>query len=239
MNINIFENKLKKILKFSINEIAIFLEAFTHRSLSNEKVDNERTEFLGDAVLELVVTEYLFHRYPSFNEGFLTSIRSALVKTESLAEESKRLGLGELIFMSRGEESSGGRLRPYILANIFESLIGAIYLDNTKSGKSLDLAEQFIRLNLLYKTEDIIKNRRDIDPKTKLQETSQEILKETPRYELLSSNGPDHNKNFIMKVLIKEYEFGRGQGKSKQEAEQEAAKEAISNWEALHKKYFQ
>ncbi len=228
---------LFKSIEIDFKNLDLIEEALTHRSLGNENktenINNERLEFLGDAVLELVATEFLFNNYPKYKEGILTSFRAALVKTESLAEEAKRLNLGEFLYMSKGEEATGGRNRPYILANTMEAVIGAIYLE-----KGYATAKEFINKNILYKTEKIISARLDIDSKSKLQEMSQEFLKITPLYELIDSTGPDHNKIFEMIVRVGDFEFGKGKGKSKQEAEQSAAAEAILNWEKLFKKYF-
>lgn len=229
----------KKIgLEIATNVEKNFIEALTHRSYLNETKNysqshNERLEFLGDAVLELVVTRYLFHNYPEFNEGTLTSFRAALVKTESLALEAKKLEIGELILMSKGEEATGGRSRPYILANTMEAIIGAIYLSF-----GFEEVEKFIVENICYKTSKIVSERSDLDAKSKLQELSQERVKITPAYKLIEANGPDHNKNFVMGVYIGELLFGTGSGKSKQEAEQGAALEAIKDWEELELKYF-
>lgn len=230
-NINSLEQKIKIIFKNK----KLLTEALTHRSYLNENGNsknihnhNERLEFLGDAVLELVVTEFLYDRYKDFSEGTLTSLRSALVKTESLAFEASRINLGEHIFMSKGEEQTGGRTRPYILANSLEALIGAIYLD-----RGYQEAFEFIKRYICYKIEDIIKQRLDIDSKTKFQEIAQESTKITPFYDLLNSSGPDHNKTFEMGVYLNNFLFGKGYGKSKQEAEQNAATEALKNWEKL------
>lgn len=223
------ENNLD--IKFINTEL--LKHALIHRSFLNENHtedlgNNERLEFLGDAVLELITTEYLYLKYPDRAEGELTSFRSAIVKTSSLGETAQQLGIGKFIFMSKGEEVTGGRERLYILANTFEAILGAIYLD-----QGYDKAKWFVTKKLLPKMDDIIKNRLDIDPKSKLQELSQEVLNYTPIYELISSEGPDHNKNFNMAVKIREKVFGEGRGKSKQEAEQNAAQEALDNWEDL------
>lgn len=226
-----------KSIKLKPNKENLYHEAFVHRSYVNESSEtsnnNERLEFLGDAVLELVVTEFLFKNYPSYAEGDLTSFRAALVRTESLAEEAQRLKLGEFIYMSNGEEATGGRNRPYILANTFEAIVGAIYLD-----KQYAEAERFILENVCYKIEEIISKRLDIDSKSKLQEVSQETLRITPAYELLSSSGPDHNKTFEMGVMIGDKLFAKAKGKSKQEAEQNAAEIALVKWEELIKLHF-
>jgi len=206
--------------------------AVTHRSFLNEnrnissvKEHNERIEFLGDAVLELVVTRYLYDTYPEYTEGELTSFRAAVVRTESLAESALKLGLGEFINMSRGEEATGGRNRPYILANTVESIIGAIYLDS-----NYESAARFIAQELIPKLPDIVSKRSDIDPKSKLQELAQEQHKFTPLYEVVSETGPDHDKIFTIRVMIADKEFGRGTGKSKQEGEQGAARMALEKF---------
>lgn len=201
--------------------------ALTHRSFLNEarlagQSHNERLEFLGDAVLELVITEHLFLMYPDRPEGDLTSFRAAVVRTESLAETANSLGLGEYVFMSRGEEATGGRTRPYILANTVEALIGAIYLDGGYTA-----AQKFIADKLIPKLPEIISKRLDIDPKSKLQEMAQEMFKFTPTYEVVSEVGPDHDRTFSVKVIISGKEYGVGSGKSKQEAEQNAAKAGL------------
>ncbi len=231
-------NTLLKKLHIKFKKTELLVEAFTHRSYLNEfrntgMQHNEKLEFLGDAVLELVATEFLFSKYPDFKEGDLTSFRAALVKTESLAEEAKRLELGEYILMSKGEESTGGRNRPYILANTIEAFIGALYLS-----EGYEESKKFIIENICYKSDEIISERLDIDAKSKLQEIAQESTKITPNYSLVGSSGPDHNKTFEMAVNIGEYEFGRGTGKSKQDAEQSAAKEALLKWDKLVKKHF-
>lgn len=225
-------------LGITFNNLALLQEALTHRSYVNENKGqslqhNERLEFLGDAVLELATTEYLFRKYADHKEGALTSFRAALVKTESLAEEAVRLEIGNYILMSKGEEATGGRSRIYILANTMEAIIGAIYLDLGYAA-----AETFITENISYKADAIVNERLDIDAKSKLQELAQETTRITPSYVYIGSEGPDHNKTFEMAVYIGDYEFGRGKGKSKQEAEQQAAALGIENWNELSNKYF-
>ncbi|MEO6728536.1 MAG: ribonuclease III [Candidatus Dojkabacteria bacterium] len=234
------DKKLQNLIKILGHKVDTDLlkVALTHRSYINEVKNralehNERLEFLGDAVLELAVTEYLFGTHKDLNEGILTSFRAALVKTESLAEEAKRLGVGEFIFMSKGEEQSGGRDRQYILANTMEAIVGSIHLS-----LGYKAAEEFILKNICYKLPKIIEGRSDIDSKSRLQEVAQETAKFTPRYELVTAVGPDHNKIFEMSVFIDTYNFGVGKGKSKQEAEQNAALDALNNWDKLAKKYF-
>ena len=235
------EEKLLKasdILAVKFKNLNLLKIALTHRSYLNENKEaglqhNERFEFLGDAVLELIVSKYLFDKYNNKNEGELTSFRSAVVRTESLYEEIKKMGINEYIYMSRGEEQTGGRKRPYILANTFEAIVGAIYLD-----QGLISCEKFLRKTIFYKIQNIVKNRLDIDSKSKLQEIAQDILKDTPVYKIIKEEGPDHNKTFTSQVLIKGKDFGQGSGLSKQEAEQKAAEDALINWKKSIAKYF-
>jgi ribonuclease-3 len=211
-----FNKLLKKLDLPKFKDMTVLQEAFTHRSFS--KNHNERLEFLGDAVLELVVTELLYIDYPERMEGELTSFRAALVKSESLAAESTRMGLGEFIEMSKGEEATGGRTRLYILADVFESFVGAIYLN-----LGYEPTKDFIVKNLYYKISSIVEHRSDIDSKSKLQEYAQEKFKETPIYVVVKEEGPDHDKVFTVAVMLGAKEYERGTGKSKQLAEQEAA----------------
>lgn len=220
--------ELMQILGYQFKDSSILQNALVHRSYLNETnrevfSHNERLEFLGDAVLELIVTEYLFTSYPDRPEGELTSFRAAVVRTESLAETALKLRLGEYIYMSRGEEATGGRTRPYILANTFEAVLGAIYLDGGYQ-KCVDLVAR----ELLPKLKPIVEERLDIDPKSRLQELTQEVYKFTPIYEVISEEGPDHDRTFTCQVLVNDKAFGSGKGKSKQEAEQNAARKALA-----------
>jgi len=226
---------LSKALQVEFKNQDLLIEAITHRSYVNEhKTENlnhnERLEFLGDAVLELSVTRFLFNNYKEFMEGDLTSFRAALVKTESLAEEAVRLKLGDFVLMSKGEESTGGRTRQYILANTVEAIIGGIYQD-----QGFEVADKFIIENISYKAENIIKSRSDIDAKSKLQEITQEQYKVTPIYQLIDAKGPDHNKIFEMGVYLNDVLLAQGSGKSKQEAEQSAARLTLQNWDETKK----
>lgn len=233
--------KLKSLtekLGIHIKDLQLLKTALTHRSYLNEYKrgnlqNNERLEYLGDAVLELLVSKHLYDQYPDKPEGDLTSFRAATVRTESLAEEALKLDLGEHIFMSKGEEQTGGRTRPYILANTFEAVVGAIYLD-----QGIAVTLKFLRKSLFYKIPEIVEKRLDIDSKSKIQEISQEVLHETPTYEIVGTKGPDHEKTFTSKIVIKGHDFGHGTGKSKQEAEQNAALAALDNWKDLISKYF-
>jgi len=221
------QNLEKKLYtKFKTKELLI--TALTHRSYLNEnrsiKEHNERLEFLGDAVLELLVTQYLYDHCPNRAEGELTSFRSASVKTDTLAEISRTLGLGEHLLMSKGEERTGGRDKDYLLANTFEAVLGAMYLD-----QGFTPCKSFLEKVLFPKVNIIIKERLDLDPKTQFQEKAQEFFKETPSYRVVHEKGPDHEKTFTMAVFIGKKEFGRGSGASKQKAEEEAAQKALES----------
>lgn len=201
--------------------------AFVHRSYINEHRedpirDNERLEFLGDAVLELAATHHLFNECPDQDEGKLTTFRSALVKGKHLAEVSIELGLGKYLFLSNGEEKSGGRDKKYILANVLEAYIGAIYLEH-----GYEVAEEFIKRFILAKLDGIIEEGLHIDGKSNFQELCQEKLDRTPYYEVLSEEGPDHEKHFTMGAYIDGELIAEGKGTSKQKAEDQAARNAI------------
>ncbi|MCS7317892.1 MAG: ribonuclease III [Candidatus Dojkabacteria bacterium] len=233
MEINyLVHEQINRIVGYNIQNIDIFIKALTHVSVSR-KHNNEKLEFLGDAVIELVTTEYLYINFSNYSEGFLTTVRSALVKTESLATECKRIGLNALIIMSESEDKSGGREKKHILANVFEAIVGAIYVDNKYE---IDRCKVFVINNLLYKTDIIIKNKYNYDPKTVLQEKFQEIFKETPKYELVEAIGPDHKKRFKMKLILNGQYICEGSGYSKQEAEQKAAQIALENWNKVLEK---
>ena len=175
-------------------------------------------EFLGDAVLELVVTDYLYKTYPDKNEGELTAYRASLVNTNTLADVSKNLEINDFLLLSKGEAKDVGRARTYILANSFESLIGAVYID-----QGYEVTQSLIAKNLFGLTEEIIKQRLWLDPKSFFQERAQEEFGITPSYEIASEFGPDHNKLFTVSLLIGSEVVCEGKGHSKQEAEQDAA----------------
>lgn len=229
---NRYQNLEEKI-NISFKDKNLLDLAFVHKSYVNEHKEkrqefNERLEFLGDAVLELVVTDFLYKNYPTESEGVLTNWRSALVKGKHLAEISNELNLGVYLYLSRGEEKSGGRKKNYILANTLEALIGAIYLD-----QGYKEAHSFIDQFILKRLEQILTKGLHIDAKSKFQEISQELLSITPEYKLIKEEGPDHNKIFTMAAYIGEEMIASGEGSSKQKAEQEAAKEALKTkkWE--------
>ncbi len=224
MDFSPFEQKIGHAFK----NPALIETAFTHRSYLNEnrvpgKEHNERLEFLGDAVLELVVTEYLFAKYPDKPEGELTSFRAALVNTVSISDAATKLGMNEFLLLSRGEAKDTGRARGIILANAFEAVIGALYLDG-----GYDAAEKFIADQLFHKTDEVVEKRLWQDAKSKFQEIAQEKAGITPRYEVVHQSGPDHDKRFVTGVFLGGMQIARGEGRSKQEAEQAAAEAALA-----------
>ncbi|NTU66525.1 MAG: ribonuclease III [Candidatus Moranbacteria bacterium] len=222
--------ELAKKLGIEFNDIDLLQQALTHRSYLNEhrsyKLDhNERLEFLGDAVLELVVTEHLYKNFPDHAEGEMTNWRAALVNGEMLAKISKRLGAEEYLLMSRGEAKDTGRARQYLLANAFESIVGAIYLDQGENGYAV--AKDFIKKNVIVELAEIIKNKSYLDPKSRFQEESQERVGITPSYRVLEESGPDHDKKFVVGVYLGEELSAKGEGLSKQEAQRSAAENAL------------
>ncbi len=201
--------------------------AFTHRSYLNEnrsagREHNERLEFLGDAVLELVVTEFLYKKYPEKPEGELTALRAALVNTQSIADAATKLGMNEFLLLSRGEAKDTGRARGIILANAFEAIIGAIYLD-----AGYVPAYAFIESQLFHKTDEVVEKKLWEDAKSKFQEIAQEKLALTPTYEMVNQTGPDHDKRFVVAVYLGSEKTALGEGRSKQEAEQDAAQKGL------------
>jgi ribonuclease-3 len=209
------------------NDIRLLMEAFTHRSYLNEHRGtgmrhNERLEFLGDAVLELVITEYLYAKYPEEPEGRLTAYRSALVNTNSISDAASDWGMNEYLLLSRGEAKDQGRARQYILANTFEAVIGAIFLDN-----GYDMAKEFIAKSLFDRLDEIVGKRLWQDAKSRFQEEAQERTGITPNYEVVRESGPDHDKSFEVGVYIGGELVAKGSGRSKQDAEQVAAQEGL------------
>jgi ribonuclease III len=220
-------SNLQNIIGVSFADQMILLSAVTHRSYLNEHREatwdhNERLEFLGDAVLELVVTDFLFAKYPEKPEGELTAIRAALVNTVSLAAAAEKLGVNDYLLMSKGEAKDVGRARQYILANAFEACIGAIYLD-----QGYDAAKKFIADRLFAKTDEIVRKRLWQDAKSRFQELAQEHASITPTYETVGQSGPDHDRVFTVGVFLRREKIAEGTGRSKQEAEQQAASNAI------------
>ncbi len=223
MNFEVFEQSVN--IAFKNKEL--LKQAFTHRSYLNEhrnlgSAHNERLEFLGDAVLELAVTKFLFAKFPEHDEGALTAYRSALVNTYTLSEASTKLGMNAFLLLSKGEAKDTGRARQFILANVFEAFIGALYLD-----QGYDAAEKFISDNIFGLIDEIVENKKFIDSKSSFQEAAQEHIGITPAYKLVREVGPDHNKVFVVSVMVGDDIIAEGEGKSKQEAEQAAALKAL------------
>jgi len=223
MNYSNLEDKIG--VKFK--DLSLIEQAFTHRSFLNENREldrghNERLEFLGDAVLELVTTDFLYKKYPEKAEGDLTALRSALVNTNSISDVASELGFNDYLMLSRGESKDMGRARQYILANTFESVVGAIYLD-----QGYVAADKFIAAFLLPNVDGILAKGTHVDAKSKLQEVMQDKFSVTPVYESISAKGPDHDKTFVVSIEYANGKKAEGSGKSKQEAEQEAAREVL------------
>lgn len=220
--------KFEAKIGVSFRDERLIETAFTHRSYLNEnrapgREHNERLEFLGDAVLELVVTEFLFAKYPDKPEGDLTAYRAALVNTQSISDAAQKLGMNDFLLLSRGESKDTGRARQIILANAFEALIGAIYLD-----QGYVTAKDFIGKQLFHKTDDVVARRLWQDAKSRFQEIAQEKLGITPVYQLLDQSGPDHDKRFVVGAYVGNEKIASGEGRSKQEAEQAAAEKALT-----------
>ena len=230
MQVAPYQEFAREKLGFEYTNIDYLVTAFTHRSYVNEhkksvSEHNERLEFLGDAVLELVVTDYLYRNY-SEPEGVLTSWRAALVNTDSIGASGDALGYEPLIRMSRGEKKGSVRARQQILANAFEALIGSIYLE-----RGYEDAERFVEEHILSKLPGIVESGSWRDPKSHLQEVSQRIDGETPVYRVLDEVGPDHDKIFTLGVFVGSKKMGEGEGPSKQVAQQKAARAALEAYQ--------
>jgi ribonuclease-3 len=213
----------------SFADLDLLRQAFTHRSYLNEHREatwghNERLEFLGDAVLELSVTHFLYEKFPDKPEGDLTAYRAALVNAVTLSEIAEAVGMNDYLLLSRGEAKDKGRARAMLLANAFEALVGALYLDQGYAG-----ADAFLSKQLFPKIDKIVKERLWQDPKSTLQEKAQEHEGVTPSYAVLRETGPDHDKHFVVGVSVAHNLIAEGEGKSKQEAEQEAARNALKS----------
>jgi ribonuclease-3 len=209
------------------NDKKLLEQAFIHRSYINENTGsklshNERLEFLGDAVLELIVTDYLYSKYPDRDEGDLTAYRSSLVNAVIIGEVALALGMNEYLLLSKGEAKDIGKARGYILANTYEAYVGAVYLD-----RGYDVARDFIAKTLFNKIDKIVAKKLWRDPKSLVQEKSQEYLNVTPAYRVVSESGPDHDKHFTIGIFFADELIAEGKGKSKQEAEQDAAHKAL------------
>ena len=228
INFSDFEKKVG----VSFKNKDLLKQAFIHRSYINENSGtglshNERLEFLGDAVLELVVTDFLYRKYPGYAEGELTALRSALVNAIIISEIASKIEMNDYLLLSKGESKDNGKARQYILANTYEALVGAIYLD-----QGYDIADKFITKTLLPHTEEIVAKKLWRDAKSLVQEKAQEFVNVTPMYKVLSEAGPDHDKHFTVGIYFGKDLIADGKGKSKQEAEQSAATAAlkIRNW---------
>jgi ribonuclease-3 len=225
---------LQKTIGIRFKDPELLKLAFVHRSHLNEAkhihTSNERLEFLGDAVLSMLTSQFLYRTYPEYPEGTLTNIRSSLVKTKSLSDISKSLGLGELLFLSHGEEASGGRTNQSLLADVFEALLGAIHLD-----QGIETARQFLETYLFPNAEGIIATKSYIDYKSLLQELIQQDSRVSPTYHVTRSEGPDHARMFWVEARAEGRVLGSGSGKSKQEAEQAAALAALTTLEKIGK----
>jgi len=220
-------SKFEKSVGVKFKNKNLLAQAFCHRSFLNENTDlnlgnNERLEFLGDAVLELVVTEDLYKKYPDKSEGELTNWRAALVNAKILSRIAQEIGFNDFLLLSKGEEKEGGKARQYILANTFEAVIGALYLDS-----GYKICQNFIKKHLLKELPHILEANLYKDAKSHFQEEAQEKNRITPTYKVLEERGPDHAKNFVIGVYLNKELVAKGEGLSKQEAEEAAAKKAL------------
>lgn len=225
-------SEFEKKYHLNFKDKGLLEQAFTHRSYINENKGlglehNERLEFLGDAVLELVVTKFLFEKYPETKEGVLTAYRSSLVRTESISAAARKMGMNDLLKLSKGESRDMGKARDYILANTFEAFVGAVYLD-----QGYESAQKIIAGTLFENIESVIETGSWKDAKSHVQELAQEHYSETPRYELVSAVGPDHDKHFVMAIYFGDKKIAEGEGNSKQQSQQKAAEKAleVENW---------
>ncbi len=223
-----FETKTKIVFKNK----NLLKQAFIHRSYINENpsaglAHNERLEFLGDAVIELIVTDFLYKKYPTYAEGELTALRSALVNAIIISEVASTIGMNDYLLLSKGESRDMGKARQYILANTYEAYVGAVYMDS-----GYDIADKFIMETLLPHTDEIVQKKLWRDAKSLIQEKAQEFVGVTPAYKVLNESGPDHDKHFTVGIYFGTNLIADGKGKSKQEAEQKAAEAAlkVKNW---------
>jgi ribonuclease-3 len=218
---------LEEKMGVAFKNAALLKEALTHRSYLNEHPrwgvpHNERLEFLGDAVLELAVTEFLFHTYPDEEEGRLTSVRAALVNYQMLARVAREIELERFLYLSRGEARDAGRAREVILANATEALLGAVYLD-----RGYETAKRVVKRIVMPHLDEVMERKLYRDPKSVLQEVAQDEIKITPSYRVLGEEGPDHQKRFRVGVFFGDRQVAEGSGPSKQEAESNAADAAL------------
>ena len=214
-----------KNIKESFKDKGLFDHALTHRSWVNEhkgeRTSNERLEFLGDAILEFVVSREIYNQFPGKEEGYLTALRANLANTVALAEFAKKLDLGSVLYLSKGEEDSGGRINTSLLADTVEAIIGAIFID-----RGIHDAEDFIKENLMSDVTKIASEPLK-DPKSRLQEYAQSQGFPAPKYKVVEESGPDHSKKFLIEVIVNDSSWGRGEGKNKGAAEQAAAGQAL------------
>ena len=232
MDLTPYKEFAKEKLGFEFNDIMLLVTALTHRSYVNEhrssvKEHNERLEFLGDAVLELVSSDFLYRNYDE-PEGIMTALRAALVRTESIGDAGKELGYEPLVRLSHGEKNGSERAHDVILADCFEAVIGAIYLD-----QGYEVARDFIAKHILVKIDTILKEGSWRDPKSYVQELAQRIDTATPVYHTLAEEGPDHDKTFKVGIFVNDELKGVGEGHSKQEAQTEAAREAVKKYRKI------
>ena len=220
--------EFEKVIDTTFKDKSLLRQSVVHRSYLNEHPEfdvhhNERLEFLGDAVLEIVVTEYLFKQFPETPEGDLTNWRASLVNAKMLALVAKDLSIEKFLYLSKGEaKDKNSKARQYILANAIEAIIGAIYLD-----QGIEAAKKFIEERIIYRLKDILDNKLYLDPKSKFQEKAQEIQKLTPHYKILNETGPDHDKIFEVGVYLGDEYIAKGKGSSKQEAQVDAAAKGL------------
>ena len=229
-----YQEFAKEKLGFSFKDISLLVTALTHRSYVNEHKNtvhehNERLEFLGDAILELVTSDFLYRNYNE-PEGIMTALRSALVRTESIGDAGKELGYEPLVRLSHGEKNGSDRAHDVILADCFEAVIGAIYLD-----QGYDTAKDFIYKHIIVKIDEIIEEGTWRDPKSYVQELAQRFDGVTPTYKTLKEEGPDHDKTFTVGLYVKEHLMGTGTGHSKQEAQTAAAREGVKKYRQKEK----
>jgi ribonuclease-3 len=222
--------KTEQLIGYEFANKTLLATALTHRSYSFEQSlsdTNEKLEFLGDSVLNLIVTEYIYHKFPALNEGDLAKLRANIVNANTLADIANKLNVGDCLFMGKGAEQTGGRTRVSILGDALEAIIGAIYLD-----RGIDSAKEFVLGNF----KDLIDKRESLgefgDPKTRLQEIVMAKYGNIPRYRTVEEFGPVHDRSFVVKVYINDEMSGKGTGKSKKKAEQEAAREALTKFES-------
>ena len=228
MDTNAYQEFAKEKLGFEFNDIELLVVALTHRSYVNEHkavhLHNERLEFLGDAVLELVSSDFLYRNF-DYPEGVMTALRAALVRTESIGDAGRKLGYEPLVRLSRGEKQGSERAHDVILADCFEAVIGAIYLD-----QGYEVAKEFIAKHILVKIDEILEEGSWRDPKSYVQELAQKIDGTTPVYRTLKEEGPDHDKTFTVGLYVGDSLMGTGTGHSKQEAQTEAAREGVKKY---------